>query len=504
MEQARIRGVSEDAVCIMNFAEGGASNTSIVRSVLTQCSVVRPDLVLVNFAQHGRTEGYAMGRMFPIGPWHEEVTPNQALREAPDEDGLRERIVDQVERGKAFLRFCDLDQGIYESLRDILLVQETLAREGLDALAIIRDPEHFNRAEIVGDPALGPLISRLDRCFFAVHISPLELLSKVDWLDDGFHYGPRTHRAVAKQALLHLKVMAEKSEETPPPVIDAAAAEVGAKVRAFYSQIPEDFPGTLKEQVASIRGPSLQQVYPDLHAYLRERSHHNLLAMDVGCGSGWLTHGLALHYGLRVDALDFTPEPLEQARALAPLLGTVPLVRFREGDLLNLRPPPLYDLITCLGVLHHTADPIRALERLVRMLAPGGHIYLGLYHAPGRRVFLDEMQRTIEAGGEEEAFKRYRKLRFIHSKDEHVARFWFRDQVLHPHESQHTLEEVCGWFDALGLTLASTSIGFFPWVQERKRLFDLEPLYEERARKAFFDENRYFPGFFTVFGRRAH
>ncbi len=52
--------------------------------------------------------------------------------------------------------------------------------------------------------------------------------------------------------------------------------------------------------------------------------------MDVGCGGGWLAHGLALHHGLRVDALDFTPEPLEQARALAPLLGTVPLVRFRE------------------------------------------------------------------------------------------------------------------------------------------------------------------------------
>ncbi len=115
--------------------------------------------------------------------------------------------------------------------------------------------------------------------------------------------------------------------------------------------------------------------------------------MDVGCGGGWLAHGLALHHGLRVDALDFTPEPLEQARALAPLLGTVPLVRFREGDLLNLRPPPLYDLITCLGVLHHTADPIRALERLVRMLAPGGHIYLGLYHAPGRRRCLVDTAR---------------------------------------------------------------------------------------------------------------
>jgi SAM-dependent methyltransferase len=504
MEQARLRGVDPEAVCLMNFAEGGASNAAIARSVLTQCSAVRPDLVLVNFAQHGRTEGYAQGHMFPIGPWHGAVTPDQAIKEAPPEDGLRERIGDQVERGQAFLRFCDLDQGVYDSLRDILLVQETLAQEGLDALAIIRDPEHFNRAEIVGDPALGPLISRLDRCFFAVHVSPLKLLDEVDWLDDGFHYGAGTHRAVADQVLVHLQVMAEKKEDTPPPTMDAAGAEIGAKVREFYSQVPEDFPGTLKDQVRSIRGPGMQQVYPDLHAYLRERRHHNLLALDVGCGGGWLAHGLALHHSLRVDAVDFAPQTLEQARALGPLLGTAPLVRVREGDLFDLRPPPLYDLITCLGVLHHTANPLRALERLVRMLAPGGHIYLGLYHAPGRSVFLEELRRTVEAGGEEEAFRRYRDLRFIHSKDERLARFWFHDQVLHPHETQHTLKEVCGWFDALGLTLASTSIGFFPWVEERESLFDLESLYERRARKALFEEKRYFPGFFTAFGRRAH
>ena len=41
--------------------------------------------------------------------------------------------------------------------------------------------------------------------------------------------------------------------------------------------------------------------------------------------------------------------------------------------------PALFDHIECGGVIHHTADPPRALAQLAAVLRPGGSLHLGLY-----------------------------------------------------------------------------------------------------------------------------
>ena len=46
-------------------------------------------------------------------------------------------------------------------------------------------------------------------------------------------------------------------------------------------------------------------------------------------------------------------------------------------------------------------------------------------------------------------------------KDEVMLRSWFRDQVLHPHETQHTVEEVLPWIKAAGLEPRTTSVNEF-------------------------------------------
>ena len=119
-------------------------------------------------------------------------------------------------------------------------------------------------------------------------------------------------------------------------------------------------------------------------------------------------------------------------------------------------------------------------------------------------VFLEEMWRIAREQGEEASFQRYCELSTIHAKDATLARSWFRDQVLHPHESQHTLQEVDGWFQQLGLELASTSINHFAPIKNKRKLFKQELEYEARSRKALFDENRYFPGFFTTLARKKN
>ena len=289
-----------------------------------------------------------------------------------------------------------------------------------------------------------------------------------------------------------------------------SVARVTTSVREFYTDLPFNYHGTKEAAIEAIRQPTVQRTYPDLHAYLEslaaERAAHDgrpdISILEAGCGAGWLSHGLALHYPVDVDAIDLTPAALERARELTPILGDGDRVRFRECNIFEFESTSQFDLIISIGVLHHTGDARAALERLAPYLARGGRIYLGLYHAPGRRVFLDELWRIARTEGEEAAFQRYCSLDSVHAEDPTLARSWFRDQVLHPHETQHTLKEICGWLDDMNLELMSTSINRFAPFSDRELLFDAELQYEEVSRKALHEENRYFPGFFTAFARR--
>ncbi|MEM9802811.1 MAG: class I SAM-dependent methyltransferase [Planctomycetota bacterium] len=509
--EAKRRGFSPEETCVMNFAEGGASNASIARMVVTQCAAVRPDLVLVNFAQHRRTEAYAEGVAFPVGPWHDDRLAERTVQEARRAGGLRDRLEDQLGRARAFLRFCDEEQGLFQSARDVLLVQSTLGALELEGIAIARDPERYRDPEALSDPALGPLLRLIDEKFFALEVSPLKLVDEVDWREDGNHVGPVTHAAIAERVARCLEPRkAHRTHEGAPMDDTQAVAEITESVRSFYTDLPFNFHGTVDAAVDAIQRPTVKTQYPDLHEHLKRLAKRrtdgdgslDISVLEVGCGAGWFSHGLAHHYAVEVDAIDLTPAALERARELAPIVGTEGRVRFRECNVFEFHSPKRYDLIVSLGVLHHTGDARRAFERVARHLAPGGRIYLGLYHGPGRRVFLDEMQRIANEEGEEAAFERYRRLDRVHADDETLARSWFRDQVLHPHETQHTLAEVCEWLDASDLDLVSTSINRFGRIGERSALFEEEQGYEGRSRRALFDENRYFPGFFTVFAAR--
>ena len=81
---------------------------------------------------------------------------------------------------------------------------------------------------------------------------------------------------------------------------------------------------------------------------------------------------------------------------------------------------------------------------------------------------------------------------------------WFRDQVLHPHETQHTYEEVLSWFNDLGFEIVSTSINNYANIKKFKKeeLFLLERKLEEYSYKQNVEKLEFNPGFFTVCAQR--
>lgn len=84
--------------------------------------------------------------------------------------------------------------------------------------------------------------------------------------------------------------------------------------------------------------------------------------LELGCLEGGHTVTLARN-ATSVLAVDARPENLERARWVAELYGIQDRVRFLEADVETWSPSEPVDLLFCVGVLYHLADPIAALER---------------------------------------------------------------------------------------------------------------------------------------------
>ena len=95
-------------------------------------------------------------------------------------------------------------------------------------------------------------------------------------------------------------------------------------------------------------------------------------ALDVGCGTGFLSLELAGR-GHRVTGIDFAPQMLAEARKKAAGQGVA--VRFEEGDAEQLPfPGDSFDLVMTRHVLWTLPHPEQAIDEWIRVLRPGGRL----------------------------------------------------------------------------------------------------------------------------------
>ena len=90
-------------------------------------------------------------------------------------------------------------------------------------------------------------------------------------------------------------------------------------------------------------------------------------ALDVGCGAGLLAEPLA-RLGANVAGLDAAPELIEAAKGHAAGQGLS--IDYRAGELEQLA--GTFDLVCCLEVIEHVADPAAFVKALEARVAPGG------------------------------------------------------------------------------------------------------------------------------------
>jgi len=275
-----------------------------------------------------------------------------------------------------------------------------------------------------------------------------------------------------------------------------SATAANPQVLEFYKSLPFNYHGSAAAQANMIRAKDAVQAYPVLLPLLRPE----LSVLEVGCGAGWFALSLRLHHRCRVMAIDYNPVAIERATEMAGYLRQD--VQFAVADLFAFEPPAPAELVVSLGVLHHTNDCHGAVERLCsRFARPRGHVFIGLYHAYGRRPFLDHFARMkAEQVPEEVMFGEYRRLH-PQLKDDVFARSWFRDQVMHPHETQHTLAELMPVLDRCGMVLRATSINRFGPIESREALAAAEHGLNDAAVAAL-GRGEYYPGFFVFLAQK--
>jgi len=264
----------------------------------------------------------------------------------------------------------------------------------------------------------------------------------------------------------------------------ARIAAIRARVVGMYSKHP--WPGTRRTDEEMGWRLRVLGVRPGDYA---DRS-----VVDLGCGTGEYALWYATHGARQVTGVDLSEGSLARAREQADRHG-VRNVSFLKQDVLALDlPDGAFDYAYSAGALHHTGDPFRGFQEMVRVTRPGGVVIVSLYNTYTRFWLRAKQTLCRWLGGDDiDARARWGRRLF-------PLTMWSLNRRYHglntaeiaydifgfPHESLHTASEVLGWFDRTGveylgsfapLRLQDYLFAFsLPEYRQFRRTFDGFPL----------------------------
>jgi SAM-dependent methyltransferase len=228
--------------------------------------------------------------------------------------------------------------------------------------------------------------------------------------------------------------------------------------------------------------------------------------LDAGCGTGVGTEYLVhLNPDATVVGIDLSAGALEVARERCQKSGAT-RAEFHHLSLFDVEQlSGEFDLINCVGVLHHTPDPIGGIQALARKLAPGGLLHIFVYGELGRWE-IQLMQEAIallqgdQRGDYTDGVSIGRQLFAALPEDNRLRQReqerwswenqrdgYFADMYVHPQEIDYNINTVFELIDASGLEF----LGFSnPQIWDLSRLIGQSPSLIERSQDLS-DRQRY-------------
>ncbi len=220
--------------------------------------------------------------------------------------------------------------------------------------------------------------------------------------------------------------------------------------------------------------------------------------LDAGCGSGVSTEYLAhLNPQAQVVGIDLSAGTLAVAKERCERTKVSDRVEFRQMSLFDAEQlEGEFDLINCVGVLHHTADPIRGIQALAQKLAPGGIFHIFVYSELGRwEIQLMQQAITLLQGAQQGDYtdgvkvgrqvfaalpdnNRLKKREQERWSLENHRDECFADMYVHPQEIDYSTPTLRELIQASGLEF----LGFSnPAVWQLERLLGNNPDLMDRA-----------------------
>jgi SAM-dependent methyltransferase len=214
--------------------------------------------------------------------------------------------------------------------------------------------------------------------------------------------------------------------------------------------------------------------------------------LDAGCGTGVGTEYLLhLNPEAQVVAIDLSQGALRVAQERCQRSHVSHRVQFHHLSLYNVdQIEGEFDLINCVGVLHHLPDPMRGMQALAKKLAQGGLMHIFVYGELGRfeiRLMQEaiallqgdrrgDYQDGVTVGREifaalpeNNRLKRREQERW--SLENHRDEC-FADMYVHPQEIDYSIPTLFELIDASGLEF----VGFSnPQVWDGQRLIGSSP-----------------------------
>lgn len=96
--------------------------------------------------------------------------------------------------------------------------------------------------------------------------------------------------------------------------------------------------------------------------------------LDVGCGGGLLSEGMAA-LGADVTGIDLSEKPLGVAKLHMFESGHKIDYRQVAAEQLAAEQPASFDVVTCLEMLEHVPDPASTVRACATLVKPGGQVF---------------------------------------------------------------------------------------------------------------------------------
>jgi 2-polyprenyl-3-methyl-5-hydroxy-6-metoxy-1,4-benzoquinol methylase len=253
------------------------------------------------------------------------------------------------------------------------------------------------------------------------------------------------------------------------------------KAREYYEAIPAI--SSSNDSVQNVVSSSVAKQYeenpyprwrhldiPVLTEKQRSRGRGKKILI-AGCGTGYEPLNLAVLYPeAHITAIDLSVPSLAYGKQKAVEFG-IKNIEFMQADILQLENlGQQFDLVSCVGVLHHMQDPVEGWRKLLTCLKPDGLMKIALYSEIARESVVLCRNWINEQGfaSTPEGIRDFRQaimdlddtnpLKDIVNWTDFFSMSMCRDLAFHVQEHNVTLPWIKSVLDDLGLSCLSMRI----------------------------------------------